>query len=266
MAASLGREDVFQILFSAFPHFSHYTPRQYFFTTMDFLTNPEFWARWFGIVIIDLTLAGDNAVVIALATRKLPKHQQFWGRMWGTLGAVGLRVIGIMIVSKILMVPLVQFFGALVLLWIAVKLVRHEEGVEEQVRSGTSFWEAVWIIIVADLVMSLDNVIAIAGAAHGDNGLVIFGILFSLPLVVYGSGLLEKLMHRFKWIVWVGGGVLGYVAGEMMTHDPMVARRLTDVPHGVVVGVHIGLGVVLTALGWWFEHRASRRKKKVGGK
>src|SRR5947209_3848141 len=134
---------------------------------MSFLLNPEFWARWIGIVIIDLTLAGDNAVVIALATRRLPKHQRFLGRLWGTIGAVALRLAGIALVSTVMRVPLVQFFGGVALIWIAVKLVRHEDGVEEQVHAGTTLWEAIWIIVQADVLLRLDNVIAIAGAAKG---------------------------------------------------------------------------------------------------
>ena len=230
---------------------------------MTFLLNPEFWARWIGIVIIDLTLAGDNAVVIALATRRLPDHQRFMGRLWGTVGAVVLRLVLIGIVSKILTMPLVQFFGGLALIWIAVKLVRNEEGVEEQVHSGATLWQAVWIIVQADVLLSLDNVIAIAAAAHGNMVLVIFGIVFSLPLVVYGSGLLEKLMTRFVWIVWIGGGVLGYASGEMMMKDKLVDRWLglsRNVSH---VAVPVALALFLTALGWWFEHRRSRRGRKT---
>ena len=230
--------------------------------SLSFLTSPEFWARWVGIVIIDLTLAGDNAVVIALATRKLPEHQRLWGRMWGTGGAVALRLAGIALVSLVLKVPLVQFVGALVLIWISVKLVRHEEGVEEQARAGTNLWKAVWLIVQADLFLSLDNVIAIAAAAHNDMKLVVFGILFSLPLVVYGSGLLEKLMGRFKWIVWVGGGILGYVSGEMMTHDPMAVRWLGATVRVAQIAVPLAFGVALTALGWWFEHGRVPRKTR----
>ena len=231
---------------------------------MSFLLTPEFWARWIGIVIIDLTLAGDNAIVIALATRKLPTHQRFYGRLWGTLGAVGFRLAGIAIVSLVLRIPLVQLLGGLALIWIAVQLVRHKDEGPEQVHAAANLWQAVWVIVQADVLLSLDNVIAIAAAAHGSMPLVIFGIAFSLPLVVYGSGLLEKLMSRFVWIVWLGGGVLGYAAGEMMTHDPMVVRWIGAERKILDHAVPIALALTLTALGWWFEHRHVRRKKKSG--
>src|SRR5204863_65713 len=162
---------------------------------MLFFMDPEFWARLFGIVIIDLTLAGDNALVIALAVRTLPQRQQFWGRVWGTAGAVGLRVAFIAIATLLLRIPLLQLLGGLVLYWIAFKLVRKETGAEGHVRQGNSFREAVWISIVADAIMSLDNVLAVAAAAHGDLFLVVFGIGLSLPIVVWGSGPLAVLTN-----------------------------------------------------------------------
>ena len=228
---------------------------------MSFLLSPEFWARWIGIVIIDLTLAGDNAVVIALATRKLPPHQRFAGRLWGTIGAVVLRLAAIAAVSLLLKLPLVQLVGALALVWIAVQLVRHESG-HEQVDSGATLWSAIWIIVQADVLLSLDNVLAIAAAAHGDMVLVIFGVVLSLPLVVYGSGLLEKLMTRFPWIVWLGGGVLGYASGEMMLKDTFLARHLGDLEKTLHYPVPFTLALALTALGWWFEHRKKQERKK----
>ncbi|HKC98072.1 MAG TPA: TerC family protein, partial [Methylomirabilota bacterium] len=179
---------------------------------MTFLMDPEFWARVFGIIIIDLTLAGDNALVIALAVRNLPKRQQFLGRVWGTLGAVGLRLAFITIATILLRIPFLQLGGGLLLFWIAFKLVHREPSGEDHVRQGGSLAEAVWIIVVADAIMSLDNVLAVAAAAHGDLRLVVFGIALSLPIVVWGSGLLAALMNRFMWIIWAGGGILGYVA------------------------------------------------------
>ena len=226
---------------------------------MNFLMDAEFWARWLSIVILDLTLAGDNALVIALAVRSLPKHQQFWGRIWGSLGAVGLRLLFISIITFLLQIPLLMFVGGLLLIWIAVKLVRQSGGGEGEghVRQGASLMEAIWIIVVADVVMSLDNVLAVAGAAHGNLVLVVFGIALSLPLVVWGSGLLAKLMNRYPWIIWIGGGILGYVAGEMMLKDPWMKDwlgELSDVLHYVVP---VLLGLVLTGLGWWFSRGAT---------
>src|SRR5947199_84750 len=154
---------------------------------MDALLDPEFWARWLSIVVIDLTLAGDNALVIALAVRTLPRKQQWQGRLWGTAGAVALRLGFIVVATFLLRIPFLQLVGGLLLVWIAVKLVRQPTGARPgHVREGSSLREAVWIIVVADAVMSLDNVLAVAAAAHGDLLLVVFGIALSLPLVADG--------------------------------------------------------------------------------
>src|SRR2546429_9891609 len=132
------------------------------------LMDPEFWARLLGIVVIDLTLAGDNALVIALAVRTLPARQQLWGRLWGTAGAVGLRLAFIAVATFLLRIPLLQLLGGLALLWIAFKLVGKQTGAEGHVRQGSSLWEAVWIIIVADAGLSLANVPAVAAPGRGD--------------------------------------------------------------------------------------------------
>jgi YjbE family integral membrane protein len=233
---------------------------------MGFLVDPEFWARVFAIVLIDLTLAGDNALVIALAVRSLPRRQQFWGRIGGTFGAVALRLIFIAIISQLLRIPLLQAAGGLVLIWIAIKLVRQGEGDEHgKVRAGTSLWEAIWIIIVADAIMSLDNVLAVAGAAHGDLGLVIFGIGLSIPIVIWGSGLLARLMARFEWIIWLGGGVLGYVAGEMIVNDKIVHGWIEPWAHVFHWPAPVVLGVALTLLGWWMARQAARRAHEPAG-
>jgi len=220
------------------------------------ILDPQFWARCFAIVVLDLTLAGDNALVIALAVRKLPRRQQLLGRLWGTAGALGLRLAFIAVVSAILDTPLVQLGGGVLLLWVAWRLVHQQEDDADHVRQGASLWEAVWIIVVADAVMSLDNVLGVAAAAHGDFLLVAFGIGLSLPLVVWGSGILARLMNRFPWIVWLGGGILGYVAGEMMLRDRIVVERLGE---ALVEALHypvpVALAVALTALGWWFARR-----------
>ncbi len=228
---------------------------------MMFLMDGEFWARLLGIVVIDLTLAGDNALVIALAVRTLPPRQQLWGRIWGTAGAVGLRVAFIAIATLLLRIPLLQLLGGAALLWIAFKLVSKQTGVEGHVRQGGSLWEAVWIIIVADAVMSLDNVLAVAAAAHGDLTLVVLGVALSLPIVVWGSGLLALLMNRYAWVIWLGGGILGWVSGEMILDDRSLARVVDrDLPGVALLPLVPALAV--TALGWWF---ARNGRKKVPG-
>ena len=226
---------------------------------MAFLLDPEFWARLAGIILIDLTLAGDNALVIALAVRTLPPRHQFVGRVWGTVGAVALRLIFIAIATALLRIPFVQVVGGVLLLWIAVKLVsQQEKGGEAHVRQGSSLREAIWIIIVADAVMSLDNVLAVAGTAQGDLILVTFGIALSLPIVVWGSGILARLMNRFAWIIWIGGGVLGYVAGEMILGDPGLRRWLGEAAETLQI-IPLVMGGAVAAVGWWLE-MSGRRK------
>jgi YjbE family integral membrane protein len=220
---------------------------------MGFFGDPEFWARLFGIILIDLTLAGDNALVIALAVRSLPPREQFLGRIYGTIGAVVLRLLFITIVTFLFQVPFLQLVGGLVLIWIAFKLVRQETQGEEEVKHGTSLREAIWIIIVADVVMSLDNVIGVAAAAHGDLLLVVFGIGISLPLVVWGSGLLARLMNHYPWIIWIGGGVLGFVAAEMIFKDPVVHNALGQTGAMLERPIALLLAAGIVVMAWWYS-------------
>jgi YjbE family integral membrane protein len=224
---------------------------------MSVLLDPEFWARLASIVVIDLSLAGDNALVIALAVRSLPAREQWLGRVWGTAAAVGLRLLFIAVVSALLSIPLLRAVGGLLLLWIAIRLVRPGGEAEGHVRHGTSLREAIWIIVVADVTMSLDNVLAVAAAAHGDMLLVSFGIALSLPIVVWGSGFLARLMTRQPWIIWIGGGILGYVAGEMITDDPLVRGWLGAHADTVDDFVSLLLAAGLALLGWWLARTAA---------
>ena len=224
------------------------------------MPESEFWARLATIVVIDLMLAGDNALVIALAVRSLPKRQQMWGRIVGTAGAIVLRLALITLATALLKVPLLQVTGGALLIWIAIKLVCQEVDAGKGVRRGASLGKAIWIIMVADAVMSLDNVLGVAGAAHGDFRLVVIGIGLSLPLVVWGSGLLARLMSRFPWIIWFGGGVLGYVAGEMILDDKMFQGRLDG--KELVQWLPLALAVIITARGWFLE---KNRRNVPGG-
>jgi YjbE family integral membrane protein len=221
------------------------------------LIEPEFWARLASIVLIDLTLAGDNALVIALAVRTLPQRQQLLGRIWGTAGAVVLRLAFIVVATWLLTIPLLQVVGGLLLVWIALRLVRQEGGGEAHVRQGTTLREAVWIIMVADAAMSIDNVLAVAAAAQGEMLLVVIGIGLSLPIVVWGSGLLAWLMNRFTWIIWLGGGVLGYFAGDMILRDQIVERWIGPRP-GWLEAVPVMLALVIAALGWRFAQNGRK--------
>ena len=219
---------------------------------MESLLQAEFWARWLGIVVIDLSLAGDNALVLAMAVLSLSPRQRVVGLIGGTVGAVVLRIVLIAVITRVLLIPLLQALGGLVLVWIAIKLVRQDsnEAKNHKVRQVTTLWEAIGIIIVADLIMSLDNVLAVAATAHGDLRLVLFGIGLSIPIVICGSTLLARLMDRFRWIVWVGGGVLGWVAGELAVTDSLVEASIGSwqtVMHWALPAL---LGGGTTLFGW----------------
>jgi YjbE family integral membrane protein len=222
------------------------------------LTNPQFWLRCAEIGFLNLLLSGDNAVVIALAVRSLPRRQRLLGQLWGTVGAVALRLAFVGVVSLLLRVPFLRLVGGLLLIWIAYRLVQPAMESVEAGRHGTSFWQAIWIIVVADITMSLDNVLAIAAAAHGDLVLVVLGVAISLPIVVGGSGLLATLMNRYAWIIWLGGGILGYVAGDMILEDPVVVSELGALAHALEYPLPLALGGVLAVIGWWLARRQAR--------
>jgi YjbE family integral membrane protein len=215
------------------------------------LETPEFWGRLLEIGILNMLLSGDNAVVIALAVRALPRRQRLLGQLGGTLGAVVLRLLFVGIISMLLRVPLLRLVGGLLLIWIAYRLVRPVAEAEAGSRHAASFWESVWIIVVADITMSLDNVLAVAAAAHGDMLLVTLGIAMSVPIVVWGSGVLAGLMNRYPWIIWAGGGLLGYVAGDMLLEDPLLVDWLGAIGPALEYPVPGALAVALTGLGWW---------------
>ncbi|GAA3984658.1 TerC family protein [Comamonas faecalis] len=196
---------------------------------LDFLTHIPFWIALGQIIIIDILLGGDNAVVIALACRKLPAHQRTKGIIWGTAGAIGLRVVLIVFAMTLLNLPALKIIGALLLVWIGVKLIAPEEEGHENVASSDKLLAAIKTIIIADLVMSIDNVIAIAAAAKNSGEhqvlLVVLGLLISVPIIVWGSQLVIKLMERFPWVILVGGMLLGWIAGGMLVSDPLFVNH-----------------------------------------
>ena len=185
---------------------------------MDF-SNPAFWVAVLQIVAIDVVLGGDNAVVIGLACRRLPERQRKLGILWGMVGAIGLRVILIFFAVTLLAVPYLKLVGAVLLLWIGVKLLLPEDEEGHNIEAGTTLAAAIKTIIVADAVMSLDNVIAIAGAAGDSKFLIIFGLLLSIPIIMLGSQLVIKLMDRFPIVIVLGGALLGWIAGGMAVTD-----------------------------------------------
>ena len=201
----------------------------------EFLTA-HFWIAVGQIIMIDILLGGDNAVVIALACRQLPANLRTKGIWWGTAGAIVLRVILIAFALTLLQVPYLKLVGAALLLWIGIKLLVPEgEGEHADVKGSDKLWSAVKTVIVADLVMSIDNVIAIAGAATGAGGqhqlpLVIFGLLVSIPIIISGSQLVLKLMDRFPLIITAGGMLLGWIAGTMAHSDPALLELIPQNP------------------------------------
>jgi YjbE family integral membrane protein len=216
----------------------------------EFLTA-HFWFAVGQIIMIDILLGGDNAVVIALACRQLPKQLRLKGILWGTAGAIVLRVILIAFALTLLAVPYLKLVGAALLLWIGVKLLVPEEDGHSNIQGSDKLWAAVKTVIIADLVMSIDNVIAIAGVATGAGSehqmpLVIFGLLVSIPIIIWGSQLVLKLMDRFPLIITIGGMLLGWIAGTMAHSDPAVRDWL---PQTMVwnygLGIAGALGVYL---------------------
>jgi YjbE family integral membrane protein len=215
---------------------------------MSGLLEADFLLRALSIVAIDLTVSGENALVIALAVRRLPPRQQWHGRIWGTAGAVALRLVFIFAVTFLLEVPFLQLVGGVLLIWIAFRLARQPLEPEPEVHESSTLLGAISTIVVADAVMSLDNVLAVAGAAHGDRLLALFGVALSLPIVVWGSALVATLMNRFPWVVAVAGGVLGYVAGEMIVEDRGVQRWM--VGHAALeMATPLVLALVIVLLG-----------------
>ena len=186
------------------------------------------WAFLLGIlniVIIDLILAGDNAVVIAMAVRSLPRRQRRWGIMLGAGAAVALRVALTFFVAQLLEIAFIKLAGGVLIAWIAIKLF-IEGAPEQEDREARTLWQAMWLIVIADITMSTDNVLAVAGASHGNLVLLIFGLALSIPFVVFTSNLLAMLMDRYPIIIYLGAAVLGRVAGEMIFTDPVIVRWL----------------------------------------
>jgi YjbE family integral membrane protein len=221
--------------------------------------SPQFWIAVLQIIAIDILLGGDNAVVIALACRNLPEKQRKLGIIWGVAGAISLRVVLTIFAVALLTIPYLKIVGAILLGWIAFKLVMpHEEEGHGDVNASTSLVGAIKTIIIADLVMSLDNVIAVAGAAKDSWALIVFGLLVSIPIIVYCSTIILKLMDRFPWIIILGGGLLGWISGGMAIHDIVVKDWVsTNMPWAEYVIPALCAALVM-AVGWWLARKASQ--------
>ncbi len=211
------------------------------------------------IIWIDLLLSGDNAVVIALACRSLPENQRRIGIFLGAGAAVGLRILFALVITQLLAIPFLQAVGGVLLFWIAVKLVKGEEEEERNIKASDRLWGAVRTIAMADAVMSLDNVVAISAAAHGNEYLFIFGLLLSVPLIVFGSTLVMGLIARFPIFVWAGAALLGWIAGEMLARDTALLDIIGYHPTGMAHYVFAAAGALFVlALGYFLKKRTSQ--------
>ncbi|MGO3892385.1 MAG: TerC family protein [Paenalcaligenes sp.] len=218
------------------------------------------WGALFQIVLIDILLGGDNAVVIALACRNLDHTQRIKGILWGTVGAIILRVLLIFFALTLLDIPFLKLVGAAMLFWIGLRLLIPDEGGHGDVKAGSSVWSAVKTILIADFVMSLDNVIAIAGAAQNTQAdhqmvYVMFGLLLSVPIIIWGSTLVLKLIDRFPVLITLGAALLGWIAGGMLVTDIAITRYVGDISSTTKLIVEASVAVILVILGKWMARR-----------
>lgn len=227
---------------------------------MEFLSAP-WWSALLAIILIDLVLAGDNAIVIALAARGLPAHLQKKAILWGTVGAIAIRSIMTVAVVWLLKIPGLMLVGGLGLLWIAYRLLVDNGEKGHGDLKVTTFWGAMKTIVIADALMGVDNVLGVAGAAHGSFDLVIIGLLVSVPIVVFGSSLVLKLVQRWPVIIQLGAAVLAYTASHMVLNEPMLKATLVawdgDYPVLRWCVYALAIGGVL-GLGQWTAHRSRR--------
>jgi len=226
---------------------------------MALMSSPDFWVALFQIILINIVLSGDNAVVIALACRSLPPKQQKNAILFGSFGAILLRVVLTFFAVYLLTLPYLKLIGAVLLLWIGVGLLKGEDE-EEDLGDNAGLWAAVKTIIIADLVMSLDNVIGVAAAAKGSVPLLVIGLVISVPLIIFGSTLILKLMNRFPVIITLGAGLLGWVAGEMTLTDPAIHDFIEK--HHYLHNILPALGaVIVVALGKYLASRGAAQQE-----
>jgi YjbE family integral membrane protein len=231
---------------------------------MEFLSGP-WWSALLAIVLIDLVLAGDNAIVIALAARNLPPHLKKKAIVWGTVGAIAIRSVMTLAVVWLLKVPGLMLVGGLGLLWIAYRLLADQEGGDHGGPAATTFWGAMQTIVVADALMGVDNVLGVAGAAHGSWDLVIIGLLVSIPIVVFGSSVVLKLVEKYPVIIRLGAAVLAFTAAKMIVSEPLL-NTLFD-PPGIAHTLARWSTYVLAVLGvlgagWWATRRLESKPQK----
>jgi YjbE family integral membrane protein len=207
-------------------------------------TQPQFWISVVQIIWINVLLSGDNAIVIALACRNLPQKQRFSGMVLGTGVALLLRLIFASIVATLMLLPYVKIAGGVALLWIAVKLLSPSEDTNNGHSSSDSLWRAVKLIAVADVVMSLDNVIAVAAVADGSLALLVFGLGISIPAIVAGANIIMALLNYFPLIIWAGAGLLGWIAGDVIASDPIIADYAASFGAGAPAKIRLALSII----------------------
>jgi YjbE family integral membrane protein len=229
-------------------------------------TQPQFWVSVVEIIWINVLLSGDNAIVIALACRNLPPNQRLGGMVIGTAVALALRLVFATIVSSLMTFPYLKIIGGVALLWIALKLLVPQEEESNEVHGNASLWQAVKLIALADVVMSLDNVIAVAGAAGGNNALLVFGLGVSVPAIVAGSTVLLALLKYFPLLIWAGAALLGWIAGDMFATDPVITEgdTLSEANEEKLRLASSVFGVVTTIVGGLIvRNRAVKMKEEI---
>lgn len=219
------------------------------------LTSPAFWAALGSIILANILLSGDNAVVIAMAARALPPHQQKKAVIWGSGAAIVMRIVLTIIAAQLLRLPFLKIIGGLALFYIGTDLLTDSDEEGDIGGENGGLMHAIRTILVADLVMSLDNVLAVAAAAKGDNVLLIAGLAISIPLIIFGSTMLMKVMERFPIIITAGAGLLGYLGGEMLLTDPAVPQYLGDVSHAAVSAAGAAGAALVVGMGMYLNKR-----------
>jgi YjbE family integral membrane protein len=231
-------------------------------TSLHDLSHAPFWLDVLQIIFINVLLSGDNAVIIAMACRGLPRRERLWGLVIGAGVAVVLRIIFAVVITQLLLLPYLKVAGGLALIYIAVKLLIPTDPAKDEVEAAAHLWRAVRIVVVADIVMSLDNIIAVAAVARGDFALLAIGLVFSIPLVIAGAALTSTLFGRFPILIWAGAALLGWVGGETIASDPAILRATTSAFGEKIAGQIApaagcaGVALVIAAGGLWRRRRA----------
>jgi YjbE family integral membrane protein len=224
--------------------------------------TPQFWLAAVEIVVINILLSGDNAVVIALACRNLPPHQRRWGVFWGAIGAIVLRIILTFFAVSLLELAWLKIVGSVLLLWIGIKLIVEEDGDgNPEVQASDRLFSAIRTVVIADLVMSIDNVLGVAAAAAGSFVLLVFGLVVSIPLVIGGAQIIMRLIERFPILIVAGGGLLGYVAGELIVEDSAIVDWVRAHAAWLRWSAPVaGVALVVGTAKWIEARRVARRR------